>query len=47
MTTIVRQLLDFQKYLVDEFRERFEEIFDEVLMFLPPYTTLIMQNEIR
>ena len=47
MTTIVRQLLDFQKYLVEEFRERLEEIFDEALHFLPLNTPVSVQNEIR
>jgi hypothetical protein len=38
MTVIVRQLLDFQKYLVEDFREIFEKIFDEILLFLPTFT---------
>ena len=42
MTQIVKQLLEFQKYLVEEFRERFEQIFDEVITFLPSYTTMTM-----
>jgi len=34
--------------LVEEFRERFEHIFDEVLGFLPPpCNNLTVQNELR
>ena len=47
MTLIVRQLLDFQDFLIVSFRERFEEIFDDVLKFLPPFCPMTAHNEIR
>ena len=36
MTQIVTQLLSFQRFLIEHFREQFDMIFEEVLAFLPP-----------
>lgn len=47
MTQIVGQLLNFQRFLVDEFRERFDDIFDDVLWYLPPQISIYQQNEYR